>query len=73
MSDSTETWEFHNFLTCFCSRWLNLVTVLNYKNFDFHPTLTLTLVDLFDQFGICTDENLGVAWVGEDVVEQVVD
>ncbi len=37
LSDNTETWEFHNFPNSFCSRGLNLVTVLNYKNSEFHP------------------------------------
>lgn len=31
------------------------------------------MTDLFDLFGLCRDENLGVASVCEDVVGQVVD
>lgn len=44
-------------------------TVLNCQNTEFHPKL----MDLLDQFALCTDENLGVACVCKDVVEQVVD
>lgn len=44
-------------------------SVLNYQNTEFHPKL----MDLLDQFALCTDERLGVACVCKDVVEQVVD
>lgn len=60
MSVDIETWKFHN---CSSSCWLNLVTVLNYQNVEFQQRLA----NQFDQFGLCADENLGVACACQDV------